>query len=129
MTPFIDEVGAEIVLNLFHQAHVPTRCLILRAGPDGKAPPALAVIRPHLDALGVSVLNARLGKSEGRGRETFHAKVVLADDAAAYVGSSNMLRSSFTSSLELGLYVRGEAAKRVADVLRAVISVAPTMMN
>lgn len=120
MTPYLDEVGAAIVLNLFERANVPDRCLILRATPEGHAPPGLASVRTKLNQLGVVVLNFRLDRTNAMGNETFHAKVVLADDAAAYVGSSNMHKWSFDYSLELGLYVRGRAAARIADILRAV---------
>jgi phosphatidylserine/phosphatidylglycerophosphate/cardiolipin synthase-like enzyme len=120
MTPYLDEVGAAIVLNLFEQANVPDKCLILRATPEGLAPPGLAGVSPALKRLRVAVLNFRIDRPDGSGNETFHAKVVLADGASAYVGSSNMHKWSFDYSLELGLYVLGRAAARIADILRAV---------
>ncbi|WP_275100236.1 phospholipase D-like domain-containing protein [Sedimenticola hydrogenitrophicus] len=123
MTPYLDEVGAAIVLNLFEQADVRDRCLILRATPDGQAPPGLAGVRSELHQLGVMVLNFRLDRPGYSGNETFHAKVVLADDASAYIGSSNMHKWSFEYSLELGLHVRGRAAARIADILLAVRAV------
>jgi len=128
MTPYLDEVGAAIVLNLFQQAKVTERYLILRATPEGEPPPALGDIRPELSRLGVSVLNFRLDRPEGGGNETFHAKVVLADNMSAYVGSSNMHKWSFEYSLELGLYVRGRAATRIARILAAVRSTASPML-
>ena len=120
MTPYLDGVGAEVVLNLFRRAEVADRCLILRTGKDGKPPSGLTEISAELAALGVKVLNFRLDRLDAPGNETFHAKVVLADDAAAYVGSSNMNQWSFEYSLELGLYVRGNAAVRIALLLRAI---------
>lgn len=91
-------------------------------------PPALTAVRQDLSRLGVAVLNFRLDRSDTPGNETFHAKVVLADDAAAYVGSSNMNQWSFEYSLELGLYVRGLAATRIAAVLQAVRVVSSKMV-
>lgn len=87
----------------------------------------LSVIRSRLEALGVAVLNFRIERPGAVGNETFHAKVVLADAAAAYVGSSNMHKWSFEYSLELGLYVKGRAAARIGDILGAVRSVSEPM--
>jgi phosphatidylserine/phosphatidylglycerophosphate/cardiolipin synthase-like enzyme len=53
----------------------------------------------------------RLDRPEATGYETFHAKVLLADDDEAYVGSANMTKWSFEQSLELGVLVRGRAAR------------------
>lgn len=128
MTPYLDEVGAAIVLNLFERANVTDRCLILRATSEGNAPSGLADIRAALNQLGVAVLNFRLDRPDSSGNETFHAKVVLADDVSAYVGSSNMLKWSFEYSLELGLHVRGRAAFRIADILNAVKAVSGVML-
>ena len=76
----------------------------------------------------MEVLNFRLDRPEAPGNETFHAKVVLADNVSAYVGSSNMNQWSFEYSLELGLYVRGRAAARIATLLRAVRDVSGPML-
>ena len=127
MSPFMDEVGAAIVVNLFERTLAPERYLVLRVGPDGKPPSGLARVRQDLDSLCVQVLNFRIDKVDSPGNETFHAKVVLADAAAAYVGSSNMHKWSFEYSLELGLYVRGKAARRISDILGAVRAVSVHM--
>lgn len=128
MTPYFDEVGAEVVLNLFERTRAPDRCLVLRSGKEGQPPPGLAVVRERLARLGVTVVNFLLDRGSSPGNETFHAKVVLADDVGAYVGSSNMNRWSFEYSLELGLYVRGKAASRIAAILRSVRQVAIPMV-
>lgn len=127
MTPYLDDVGASIVVNLFEQADVSDRCLILRATSEGSAPPGLGAIRAALYQLDVAVLNFRLDRSNASGKETFHAKVVLADDTSAYVGSSNMHKWSFEYSLELGLHVCGRAVVRIADILQAVRAVSSPM--
>lgn len=127
MSPFLDEVGAAIVVNLFEMTVAPARCLVLRLSSDGTPPTGLSGVQHKLDALGVQVFNFRIDKVDSSGNETFHAKVVLADATAAYVGSSNMHKWSFEYSLELGLYVRGKAASRIADVLDAVRSVSTRM--
>ncbi len=98
-----------------------------KVGADGKPPPGLANVRQRLDDLEVHVLNFRIDKTDSSGNETFHAKVVLSDEDAAYVGSSNMHKWSFEYSLELGLYVRGKAVSRIADILAAVRAVSGRM--
>lgn len=128
MTPFFDEVGAQVVLNLFERTPASDRCLVLRTDKEGQLPPGLPGIREDLSRLSVAVLNFRLDRPDAPGNETFHAKVVLADEEAAYVGSSNMNQWSFEYSLELGLYVRGKSAGRIAALLRAVRAVSGAMV-
>lgn len=128
MTPFFDDVGAQLVLNLFERTPAGDRYLILRTTKEGEPPFSLTEVREDMSRLGVTVLNFRLDRCDAPGNETFHAKVVLADDSAAYVGSSNMNKWSFEYSLELGLYVRGRAAARIAAVLQAVRAVSGPMV-
>ena len=123
MTPYLDEVGAPIVLNLFQRARCSSKVLITRALPGGAPPPGLALIADQLCALSVETLNFRVRRSEGSGTETCHAKVVLADDTKAYVGSFNMNRWSADYSLELGVYVTGEASRKIARVVDAIAAV------
>lgn len=124
MTPYLDEVGAEIVLSLFKNAKADVKKqLVIRLTPEGKIPPGLPMISVALKELEVVIYNFRLDRPGAEGFETFHAKVVLADCASAYVGSANMNKWSFQYSLEMGLLVSGRAAERVAQVVDAVIKV------
>lgn len=124
MTPFLDEVGGEILLALFQHVRPSVRKqLIIRATADGHLPAGYLAITEQLSDLGVEAFNFRLDKGDAFGMETFHAKVVLADNAKAYVGSSNMNKWSFQYSLELGLLVSGKAADRISQVIDAVTSV------
>ena len=79
----------------------------------------------------VSVRDYHLSHSAAEGRalpiETFHAKLVVADDTLAYVGSANLLTSSEGLSLETGLLVEGRAAAQVARLVDAVLRVARTL--
>ncbi|MCS3896263.1 hypothetical protein M2171_005396 [Bradyrhizobium japonicum USDA 38] len=56
------------------------------------------------------------------GFETFLAKVALADDQLAYVGSANMTVFA-RHSMDLGLLVEARPARVVANVLCAVVKV------
>jgi phosphatidylserine/phosphatidylglycerophosphate/cardiolipin synthase-like enzyme len=124
MTPFLDEVGGEILLALFQHVQLSVRKqLIIRATADGHLPAGYLAITEQLSDLGVEAFNFRLEKEEGFGMETFHAKIVLSDNAKAYVGSSNMTKWSFQYSLELGLLVSGKAANRIGQVIDAVTNI------
>lgn len=114
-------------MNLFENTLAPDKCLILRATKEGLPPEGLGKVEAQLTTLGVDVVNFRLDRPGAPGNETFHAKTVLADDHSAYVGSSNMNQWSFEHSLELGLYVRGQAACRIAELLHAVRAVSGRM--
>lgn len=56
--------------------------------------------------------------------ETFHAKIVLADDRLAYVGSANILGLGDGTSLEAGVLIDGAAALQLARLVDAVLRVA-----
>jgi hypothetical protein len=119
MTPFLDEEGRDRVVSLFEMTRPDVeRLLIVR---DTNAP-EIAAVKERLEQLGVALFEFRLAKGKGL-HETFHAKVVVADDNRCYVGSSNMTNWSFNYSLELGYYVEGQAAKRTAEIINAVIAV------
>lgn len=124
MTPFLDEVGAEVVLSLFQIAKPEvSKQLVIRLTTDGLMPSGFHLISEGLKKLGVAVYNFRLDKPDVEGYETFHSKVILADSSSAYVGSANMNKWSFDYSLELGLMVTGQAAARIAQILDTVIQV------
>ena len=55
--------------------------------------------------------------------ETFHAKIILADDDKAYIGSSNMTRWSRDFSMECGVILRGPCVKPVATLVEAMIKI------
>jgi len=124
MTPFLDEVGGDILLALFQHVQPTVRKqLILRTTPEGFLPSGYLANANQLESLSVETFNFRLEKNEVAGMETFHAKVVLADNTTAYVGSSNMNKWSFQYSLELGLLVSGKAGSRIGQIIDAVIKI------
>lgn len=53
---------------------------------------------------------------------------MLADNAKAYVGSTNMNKWSFQYSLELGLLVSGKASVRIGQVIDAVTCVSTRLV-
>lgn len=128
MTPFLDAAGAQWLQKLLTAAPSGTeRILILRYldQPQHQAYPAgFDTLAPWLRATGVRVFDYALPRLEGKGLETFHAKVVLCDESLAYIGSVNLNWASLEYSMELGVAIRGEAARDVAVVINAMLNVA-----
>lgn len=128
MTPFFDSTGAAWLQELLSFA-LPNveRILILRSLEDCTRwdyPAGFDAIAPWLRSQNISVFNYSIPRISGGGRETFHAKVVLCDRSAAYLGSSNVNAASLEHSMEMGVVLEGRAAAGVAEVVDAVIATA-----
>jgi phosphatidylserine/phosphatidylglycerophosphate/cardiolipin synthase-like enzyme len=126
MTPFFDLKGAAWLQELlcFASAGV-DRALVLRSLEDPSRkdyPVGFDAIAPWLQEQRIRVFNYSIPRVAGGSRETFHAKVVLCDRSAAYLGSSNLTAASLEHSMEMGVVLRGRAASGVAEVVDAVIA-------
>lgn len=125
MTPFFDVKGAAWLKELFSQAGPGVlRQLILRSLEDPEKsdyPAGFTLLAPWFKEEGIEVFNYSLSRPNGGGRETFHAKVVLCDRDAAYLGSSNLNYASLEYSMEMGVAMQGRAAAQVDDVIGAVL--------
>ncbi|GLI95287.1 phospholipase D-like domain-containing protein [Methylocystis echinoides] len=119
MTPFLNDEGLVIALDLFGRTPARRRHLIIRR--SGSARAAVDRAWSHFRQLNVEILNYTL-PVEG-GYETFHAKIVLADQDLAYVGSANMTAFA-RHSMELGILTDGRAARVVASIVRGVERIA-----
>ena len=119
MTPFLNSDGLIVVLELFRRTRASQRHLIIRRAGGARA----AVQRgwDEVARLGVIVLDYTLPTAAGF--ETFHAKVLLADQDLAYVGSANMTVFA-RHSMELGILVDGRAARVIANVVRGIVRIA-----
>jgi len=125
LVPFIDDEGAELLVHLFSICKdTVTRSLICRPLNEAHCGPAFERRRAEFRQLKVSVFEYALPSSLPSGRETFHAKVILADDSAFYVGSSNLMGSALERSLECGVIVHGQCARQLSSVLDAIRGVA-----
>jgi hypothetical protein len=131
MTPFIDAGGFRWLRRVFEATPAACEKIVVLRDTD-KYKVELGV--QHADwlrALQVSVRDYHLSHSADAGRalpiETFHAKLIVADDTLAYVGSANLLHSSEGVSLETGLLVEGSAAVQVARLVDAVLRVARSL--
>lgn len=115
MTPFLNLDGLIVVVGLFRRTRASQKRLVVR-----RAGGARAAVRQSWDEiaeLGVEVQDYTLPASGGY--ETFHAKVALADQDLAYVGSANMTIFA-RHSMELGILVDGRAARVIANVVRGI---------
>lgn len=122
MTPFIDSAGAAWASDLFAATSAPQRELILR---DSRQLEGCGVNGVRLRDLATSIRDyAFQGENESgvNGLETFHAKIVLADGAAAYVGSANFLYRSREENLECGFLLDGDAVAPVVVLVEAVLA-------
>lgn len=125
MTPFFDAIGALWLQTLFENLSPSIeKVLVLRSleRPSSQDyPSGFTTIRAWLQLHGVCVFNYSIPRS-GAGRETFHAKVLLCDDETAYLGSSNINAASLEHSMEMGVELKGRAARDVGSVIEAVIA-------
>ena len=120
LTPFIDAVGAAWASDLFSATDAKEKILVVRES-------AL------LDNCGSSGERLKTGSiqlfdyvqeelRDGQVHiETFHAKIVLADGIAAYVGSAKLLYLSRELNLECGFLLDGDAVAPVAILVDAVL--------
>jgi hypothetical protein len=124
MAPFIDEEGAAFLVSVFSLCNGGVkRHLICRPLNEEHCGPAFMKRRADFVQLNLIVHQYALPAALPSGRETFHAKVLLADDSAYYVGSSNPMGSALGRSLECGVIVRGESARQLYSVIDAVRAV------
>lgn len=131
MTPFIDSYGFGWLRTMFDAAAPEVeKVLILR--DSEKHTIAISVEQGGwLRAQKVSVRDYFLAHPVGGQRtlplETFHAKIVLADNQLAYVGSANLLGSGDGTSLEAGVLVDGAAAGQVSRLIDGILRVARSL--
>lgn len=125
MTPFIDPAGFQLAQRLFAATSSSIERILIIRDLDRYAAIISAQHQPWLAALGVRVEDYNLLHDGDTGRrleyETFHAKIALADDNFAYVGSANLLWSSEAASLEAGVLITGPAAREVSRLVDAIL--------
>jgi len=120
-SPFLNDEGLSWALALFAETPATDRQLIVRARRATRD--VISSRRSEVNSLEVRVFDYAVPSPDGEGFETFHAKVVLADDATAYVGSTNMLVHG-RQPLELGVILEGGPVPEIAAIVRAIRQVA-----
>lgn len=125
LSPFLDQQGVDFLAELFALCSPGVRrILICRPLDEPECGNAFRRRAADFRRLGVSLYEYALPSLLPSGRETFHAKVVLADASSFYVGSSNFMGSALDRSFECGVIVHGETARQLRYVLAALQSVA-----
>jgi hypothetical protein len=131
MTPFIDAGGFQWLRRVFEATPADCQKIVVLRNTDQYAVELGVQHADWLRTMQVSVHDYHLSHVPTAGRalpiETFHAKLIVADDTLAYVGSANLLHSSEGLSLETGLLVDGGAAVQVARLVDAVLRVARSL--
>lgn len=131
MTPFIDAGGFRWLRRVFEATRANCEKIVILRNTDQYTVELGVQHADWLQALQVSVRDYHLSHAATTGRalpiETFHAKLIVADDTLAYVGSANLLNSSQGLSLETGLLFEGSAAVQVARLVDAVLRIARTL--
>src|SRR6266536_727955 len=130
LSPFLDQQGADFLVELFSLCSQGVRRnLICRPLNEPECGNAFQSRAADLKRLGLSVYEYALPSLLPSGRETFHAKVVLADTSSFYVGSSNFMGSALDRSFECGVFVSGDSARQLRYVLTALQSIARPVVN
>jgi hypothetical protein len=133
MAPFIDRAGFLLAQRLFIAAAPAAERILIIRELARYAALISSQHQPWLAALNVQLVDYNLVHDQQSARslefETFHAKIVLADDAFAYVGSANLLWSSEAASLEAGVLITGPAAADVARLVDAVLRATRAVTN
>jgi len=128
VSPFVDDQGLDWI-NLLFQATARNsidRMLIVR-GRDDAEREALRAHRVALASWKTQILTYAIVHDPGLripAIETFHAKILLADDDKAYVGSANMTRWSRDFSMECGVILGGPCVRPIATLVDALTSIA-----
>jgi hypothetical protein len=123
LSPFVDGPGLEWMIELIAATPAPERILVVRyAHRLAKHPVQTAQLRAmSTDIREYRILHRRSARVKPI--ETFHAKIIMADAAAAYVGSANLVESSMEIALECGFFIEGPAVSQVVDVVNAILRI------
>lgn len=114
MISYVDRIGADWAAELFETTEAIERVLVIR---DASQLVGCAEAGRRLKRAATRIIDYGGGDLS---QETFHAKIVLADGVAAYVGSANLLKRSKAANLECGMLIEGPAVHAVKVLVDAV---------
>lgn len=119
LVPFGDAEGAALLAQMLATTSAPFRRVFVR--PDSQGRRWYEPFRATFAASGGQLVEYWIPTLGGRA-ETFHAKIALADDDLAYVGSSNFMNASLSGGLECGVILRGDPVKPWSALIDALES-------
>jgi phosphatidylserine/phosphatidylglycerophosphate/cardiolipin synthase-like enzyme len=122
MTPYIDSTGAGWAADLFEATDAPNKVLILRGAEQMRSCGSAGNRLMRTASKVFDYTFASPGEDVRSSVETFHAKIILADGAAAYVGSANFLYRSRETNLECGFLMEGDAVAPVSVLVDALLN-------
>jgi phosphatidylserine/phosphatidylglycerophosphate/cardiolipin synthase-like enzyme len=126
LSPFLDDVGMNWVEELFAAPAVEVKRALIVRGTDLAQRELLDSRRGEHARQNIRVYRYAIEhdpNTRDAKVETFHAKVVLCDNDAAYIGSSNMNRASRELSLECGVHIAGPCVRPVATLVDSILSI------
>jgi phosphatidylserine/phosphatidylglycerophosphate/cardiolipin synthase-like enzyme len=127
LSPFLDDVGMGWVEELFAAPAAEVERILVTRGTDHSLQEILNSIRGERDRSNIQLYRYAIEHdpdTRDAKVETFHAKIVLCDRDAAYIGSSNMNRASKELSLECGVHISGPCVKPVATLVDSILEIA-----
>jgi phosphatidylserine/phosphatidylglycerophosphate/cardiolipin synthase-like enzyme len=127
LSPFLDDVGMEWIEKLFAAPAAGVERVLVVRGADLASRELLESRRGEHARHGIRVYRYAIEhdpNTRDAKVETFHAKIVLCDKDAAYIGSSNMNRASRELSLECGVHIGGPCVRPVAALVDSILSIA-----
>lgn len=127
LSPFLDDVGMDWVEELFAAPPPGVERVLIVRGTDFSLRELLESRRDEHARKGIKVYRYAIEhdpNTRDAKVETFHAKIVLCDNDAAYIGSSNMNRASRELSLECGVQIAGPCVRPVATLVDSILTVA-----
>lgn len=127
LSPFLDDVGMDWVEELFAAPLAGVERILIVRGTDLALRELLDSRRAEHIRHGIKVYRYAIEhdpNTHDAKVETFHAKIVLCDRDAAYIGSSNMNRASRELSLECGVHIGGPCVRPVATLVDSILSIA-----
>ena len=127
LSPFLDDVGMGWVEEVFAAPPPEAMRILIVRGTDSSLRELLDSRRGEHASKGIRVYRYAIQHDPNTREakiETFHAKIVLCDSDAAYIGSSNMNRASKELSLECGVHIAGPCVRPVATLVDSILSIA-----
>lgn len=124
LSPFLDDVGMNWVEELFASPPPEVERVLIVRGTDSLLRELLDSKRGEYASKGIKVYRYAIEhdpNTRDAKVETFHAKIVLCDKQAAYIGSSNMNRASRELSLECGVHIVGPCVRPVATLVDSIL--------